>query len=280
MTKEALQATKSINYFFLKFVTGEIDLNPTSAKDPMLAGIVKEEIRLFFTQITGKDTIDPNVYTVFENELIEGGYTDNINQSEFHKRLALAIIEVMGTLDFYIYNFYYFMSNKAYGTTYKTSSLLDVLAIPDLEEGEQGLESLSFNCFHITNNSAHIELSSQFQEKEKKEHNLYNALITVSYDLKGNYKEILVGSRGNMTTYKLTEKQKQAVKIYIEDKSLKVSLLKQIKFEGKLANLIEKHNSKECYCTFSNSCLASRYLQDKFEKHELFEQWRKEECSF
>ncbi|NGY88671.1 hypothetical protein F6Y05_37420 [Bacillus megaterium] len=279
MTEEELQASKSMNYFFLKFVAGEIDLNPSSAKDSKLAAIVKEEIRLFFCKITGKESIDPNIYTVFEEELTEGGYTENINQPEFRIRLAQSIVEVMGSLDTYIYNLYYFISNKAYGTNDEASSLLEFLALPELEDNHPEIERLTFNCFHITKDSAHIELSAQFPKKEAEKHNLYNTVIMAHYDLDGNLQEIDAYPGHNKSLYKLNENQRKIVEVFIECKQLKKPLLKQADYERRLAVLIEEHNSGSCRCDHDFSCFGEQYLNDSLEKEELFEKWRRVESS-
>ena len=96
MEKYYLRAASTMNYLFLRSVVGKTKLD----------GVLKEELRLFFEELSKAPTVDKGFYEVVKAEMEEGDYMDGYSKKEFIDLLAEAIEEIMGEVDGNIYNLY------------------------------------------------------------------------------------------------------------------------------------------------------------------------------
>ncbi|MEH7470058.1 hypothetical protein V7195_26410, partial [Priestia megaterium] len=209
MNNILLETAIIANRNFLKFATGKINLNPTSPLELEKSQKIKDQINLLFTNIDEQGFIDGDFWDAAEKELVEGGYTKNIEEANFADLLSAAISKIIGEdNDEILYKFYTYIAGTVYEKESETEDKVNnTSSLNENSQIQSEPMSISFNRLITEESTASIYLNIVRPEEKVKDLYYVYDVANVVYDLEANFKNIGVLDDKNKTINVLNDKQ-------------------------------------------------------------------------
>ncbi|MEI2340366.1 hypothetical protein, partial [Priestia megaterium] len=221
--------------------------------------------------------IDGDFWDAAEKELVEGGYTKNIEEANFADLLSAAISKIIGEdNDEILYNFYTYIAGTVYEKESETEDKVNnTSSLNENSQIQSEPMSISFNRLITEESTASIYLNIVRPEEKVKDLYYVYDVANVVYDLEANFKNIGVLDDKNKTINVLNDKQIEQILDYIKEKQLVQSLSMRINKQKRLIKFSEKHIKQECCCDEEVPCIGAIYLKHKWMKNGILDMWDK-----